>query len=196
MLAGSRFTAVLAPSACMRAGKQAAPLKAMLAEGLHVALGTDNVTANNSYDLFKEMQILGKLMSYREGEPNPIAAKTIVEMVTTRAAAALGMGDSIGSIEVGKRADLIAIDLDAPGFAPRNAHDIYTALVYALSGMAVTDVMCDGRWLMRDQQLLTVNYREACDGLDAACEELVRRRSSELARHSREGGNDNVRFWL
>jgi 5-methylthioadenosine/S-adenosylhomocysteine deaminase len=175
-LAAAPFTAVLAPSACMRAGKPAAPLKRMLAEGVGVALGTDNVTANNSYDLFKEMQILGKLMSYREGEPNPVPAKTIVEMVTTRAAAALGLQDKTGSLEAGKRADVIAIDLDAPGFAPRGAHDIYTALVYAVSGMAVTGAMCDGRWLMRDSRLLTVDYRAACDQLGEAYDELVRRR--------------------
>jgi 5-methylthioadenosine/S-adenosylhomocysteine deaminase len=177
-LADAPFTAVIAPSACMRAGKPAAPLKRMLSEGVAVALGTDNVTANNSYDLFKEMQILGKLMSYREGEPNPIPAQTIVEMVTTRAAAALGLGDRIGSLEAGKRADLIALDLDAPGFAPRNAQDLYTALVYAVSGMAVTDAMCDGRWLMRDGRLLTVDYRSACHQLDAAYAELVVRRNA------------------
>jgi 5-methylthioadenosine/S-adenosylhomocysteine deaminase len=175
-LAAAPFTAVIAPSACMRAGKPAAPLKRMLAEGVAVALGTDNVTANNSYDLFKEMQILGKLMSYREGEPNPIPAQTIVEMATTRAAEALDLCDRIGSLEAGKRADLIAIDLDAPGFAPRGAQDLYTALVYAISGMAVTDVMADGRWLLRDRQLLTVDSRAACDQLDAAYDELRRRR--------------------
>ncbi|MCL6510961.1 MAG: amidohydrolase family protein [Anaerolineae bacterium] len=175
-LAAAPFTAVIAPSACMRAGKPAAPLKRMLAEGIGVALGTDNVTANNSYDLFKEMQILGKLMSYREGVPNPIPARTIVEMVTTRAASALGLGSETGSLEAGKRADLIAIDLDAPGFAPHRAQDIYTALVYAVSGMSVTDVMVDGRWLMRDGRLLTVDYRAACERLDAAHEALVARR--------------------
>jgi len=175
-LAAAPFTAVIAPSACMRAGRPAAPLRRMLAEGVGVALGTDNVTANNSYDLFKEMQILGKLMSYREGTPNPIPARTIVEMVTTRAANALGLGGETGSLEAGKRADLIAIDLDAPGFAPRRAQDIYTALVYAVSGMSVTDVMADGRWLMRDGRLLTVDYRAACEQLDAAHEALVAKR--------------------
>lgn len=175
-LASAPFAAVIAPSACMRAGRPAAPLKRMLAEGIRVALGTDNVTANNSYDLFKEMQILGKLMAYREGEPNPIPARTIVEMVTTRAADALGLADHIGSLEAGKRADLIALDLDAPGFAPRGAQDIYTALVYAVSGLAVTDVMCDGRWLMRDGRLLTVDYRATCNALEAAFAELQARR--------------------
>ena len=86
VLAASPFTAAIAPSACMRAGAKAAPLKRMLAEGIQCALGTDNVTANNSYDMIKEMQICGKLMSYREGEPNPVPAQTIVEMATTRAA--------------------------------------------------------------------------------------------------------------
>ncbi len=176
-LATAPFAAIIAPSACMRAGRPAAPLKRMLAEGVHVALGTDNVTANNSYDLFKEMQILGKLMAYREGEPNPIPAKTIVEMVTTRAADALGLADRVGSLEAGKRADLIALDLDAPGFAPRGAQDIYTALVYAISGLAVQDVMCDGRWLMRGGRLLTVDYRAACDALEAAFAELQARRA-------------------
>jgi 5-methylthioadenosine/S-adenosylhomocysteine deaminase len=176
-LAGSPFTAAIAPSACMRAGKAAAPLKRMLAEGIQCALGTDNVTANNSYDMIKEMQMCGKLMSYREGEPNPVPAQTIVEMATTRAAAALGLADKVGSIEAGKRADLIAIDLDEPGFAPAAAQDIYTALVYAISGMHVTDTMVDGRWLMRERKLLTVDYPEVCRQLDDAYAELVARKS-------------------
>jgi 5-methylthioadenosine/S-adenosylhomocysteine deaminase len=176
-LAGSPFTAAIAPSACMRAGKTAAPLKRMLAEGIQCALGTDNVTANNSYDMIKEMQMCGKLMSYREGEPNPVPAQTIVEMATTRAATALGLSDKVGSIEAGKRADLIAIDLDEPGFAPAAAQDIYTALVYAISGMHVTDTMVDGRWLMRERKLLTVDYPNACRQLDDAYAELVARKS-------------------
>jgi 5-methylthioadenosine/S-adenosylhomocysteine deaminase len=175
-LAGSRFTALIAPSACMRAGKPAAPVKRMLQEGIAVALGTDNVTANNSYDMFKEMQILGKLSSYREGEPNPVAAQTIVEMATIRAARALGLDDITGSLEAGKRADIIALDLDEVGWGPAS-QDVYTALVYAISGMHVTDSMADGRWLMRDRQLLTVDYRAASVELDAALAELrVRRR--------------------
>jgi 5-methylthioadenosine/S-adenosylhomocysteine deaminase len=179
LLAASPFTAALAPSACMRAGKPAAPLKRMLAAGVSVALGTDNVTANNSYDMFKELQILAKLASYREGEPNPVPARTIVEIATVRAAESLGLGERIGSLEAGKRADLIALDLDEPGWAPRSAQDVYTALVYAVSGLAVTDTMVDGRWLMRDRRLLTVDYRAACAGLDEAYAELVRRRRGE-----------------
>ncbi len=174
-LAGAPFAALIAPSSCMRAGKPSAPLKRFLSAGVAAALGTDNVTANNSYDLFKEMQVLGKLSSYREGEPNPVPARVIVEMATTRAARALGLDDRIGSLAPGKQADLIALDLDEIGWAP-SAQDVHTALVYSISGLHVTDSMVAGRWLMRDRRLLTVDYRAACDALESAYGELRARR--------------------
>lgn len=178
-LAASKFHALIAPSSCMRAGMTAAPLKRMLAEGIACALGTDNVTANNSYDMFKEMQILGKLSSYREHEPNPVSARTIVEMATIRAARALGLDSVAGSLEPGKCADLIALDLDEIGWGP-SAQDVYTALVYSISGLHVTDSMANGRWLMRDRRLLTVDYRAECVRLDEAVAELrVRRQQQE-----------------
>jgi len=177
-LAQSPFTALIAPSSCMRAGKTAAPLKAMLDAGIAAALGTDNVTANNSYDMFKEMQVLGKLMSYREGVPNPISSQKIVEMATIDGARALGLQNEVGSLEPGKRADLIALDLDEVGWSPRGAQDIYTALVYSINGLYVTDTLVDGRWLMRDRTLQTVDYRAASRDLDAAFVELQARRAS------------------
>ena len=177
-LAAAPFTALIAPSSCMRAGKPAAPLKAMLEAGVAVALGTDNVTANNSYDMFKEMQVLGKLMSYREGVPNPISSQKIVEMATIDGARALGLQEQIGSLEAGKRADLIALDLDEVGWSPRGAQDIYTALVYGINGLYVTDTMVDGRWLMRDRALQTVDARASSRALDAAFDELQKRRTA------------------
>ena len=177
-LAAAPFTALIAPSSCMRAGKGAAPVKRMLAEGIAVALGTDNVTANNSYDMFKEMQMLGKLSSYREGEPNPVAARTIVEMATIRAARALGLGEVTGSLEAGKRADVIALDLDEVGWGP-SSQDVYTALVYSISGLHVTDAMVDGAWLMRERKLRTVDYAAASAGLEEALGEL-RGRKEEI----------------
>jgi 5-methylthioadenosine/S-adenosylhomocysteine deaminase len=172
-LAAAPFTALIAPSSCMRAGKPAAPLTRMLAEGIGVALGTDNVTANNSYDLFKEMQILGKLSSYREQTPNPVSAKTIVEMATVWAARALGV--NAGQLAPGRAADMIALNLDEIGWGP-SAQDVYTALVYAISGMHVTDSMVGGRWLMRDRALLTVDYPQVCREMEAAWQELKSRR--------------------
>jgi 5-methylthioadenosine/S-adenosylhomocysteine deaminase len=176
-LAESPFTAVMVPSSCTRSGVPAAPLKAMQAAGVKTALGTDNVANNNSYDLFSDMGLLGKLMSYREQQPGAICAQRIVEMATLDGAQALGLQSQIGSLEVGKRADWIALNLQEVGWAPRNAQDIYTALVYAVSGMHVRDVMVDGEWLLRDGKLLTLDYATACAGLEASFDELRHRRT-------------------
>jgi 5-methylthioadenosine/S-adenosylhomocysteine deaminase len=176
-LANAPFTAVMAPSACMRAGAVAPPLAAMRKEGINTALGTDNVANNNSYDLFKEMQLLGKLMSFREQTPNAIPARDIVEMATMGGARALGLESEIGSLERGKRADLIGLDANAIGYVPRAAQDEYTALVYALSGMHVRDVMVDGELLLRDGTLQTLDYPSACAALEEVYAELRERRA-------------------
>jgi 5-methylthioadenosine/S-adenosylhomocysteine deaminase len=160
-LAKKSFTAVCCPSSSMRSGFPAAPVKAMRAAGVNTALGTDNVANSNSYDLFGEMGTAAKLMVYREQEPGAIPARDIVEMATMGGARALGMQDKIGSLEAGKEADIIALDLNEIGWAPKEAQDIYTALVYTISGMHVTDVMVAGSWLYRDNELLTVDYNSA-----------------------------------
>jgi 5-methylthioadenosine/S-adenosylhomocysteine deaminase len=160
-LADSQFTAVVCPSSSMRSGFPAAPLKAMRSAGINTAIGTDNVANANSYDLFTEMDIAAKLSVYREAEPGAIPAKDILDMATRGGARALGWDDRIGSLESGKLADLIALDLGEIGWAPKGAQDVYTAIVYAISGMHVTDVMVDGHWLFRNQQWQTVDYPSA-----------------------------------
>jgi 5-methylthioadenosine/S-adenosylhomocysteine deaminase len=160
-LAESQFSAVICPSSSMRSGFPAAPLKAMLAAGVNAALGTDNVANANSYDLIREMDVAAKLMIYREQEPGAIPAETIVELATMGGARALGWEDRIGSLEAGKQADLIALDLTDIGWGPKGAQDLYTAIVYAISGMHVTDVMVDGEWLLREKEWLTVDYPAA-----------------------------------
>jgi 5-methylthioadenosine/S-adenosylhomocysteine deaminase len=180
-LASAPFTAIMAPSACMRAGNEAAPLRAMQQAGIATALGTDNVANNNSYDLFKEMHLLGKLMSYREGEPTAIPSQRIVEMATIGGARALGLGERTGSLEPGKRADLISLDLNEIGWSPRAAQDVYTALVYGISGYHVRDVMVDGEWLLRDNHLTTLDYPAARAELEEAFKRL---------REARKAGGD------
>jgi 5-methylthioadenosine/S-adenosylhomocysteine deaminase len=128
-LARYPFTAVIAPSSAMRNAAGVPPVLAMHAAGVNTALGTDNVTNNNSYDLFKEMQILGKLMSLHERTPNAVPTRKIIEMATLGGARALGLQDEIGSLEPGKKADLIALDLDEIGWGPTGGQDPYTALV-------------------------------------------------------------------
>jgi 5-methylthioadenosine/S-adenosylhomocysteine deaminase len=174
-LAAHPFSAVIAPSACMRAGAQAAPLRGMRQAGIKTALGTDNVANNNSYDMFNEMQTAAKLTSLREGQPNGIPARDILEMATLGGARALGLDEQIGSLEPAKKADLIALDLTDIGWGPKNGQDVFTALVYSISGLHVRDVMVDGNWLLREGRWTTLDYRSASADLDAAHAELRRR---------------------
>jgi len=174
-LAGTPFTAVICPSASMRSGAGAAPLKAMRQAGVNTALGTDNVANSNSYDLFGEMGLAAKLMSLREKQPAAVSAREIVEMATLGGARGMGLEKEIGSLEIGKKADLITLDLDAVGWAPRSGQDIYTALVYSVSGMHVCDVMVDGVWLLKDTRWTTLDYQAARRELEEAHTELRRR---------------------
>ena len=140
-----------------------------------VAMGTDNVTNNNSYDMFKEMTLTGKLMALLHRDPAAIPTRAILEMATLGGARALGKENEIGSLEVGKKADLIALDLEEIGWSPRGGQDIYTALVYSVTGQHVRDVMVDGRWLFRDNHFLTVDFKAARRELEQQHDELMRR---------------------
>ncbi len=173
-LAAHPFTAVVAASSCMRNAAGSAPLPAMLDAGINVAMGSDNVTNNNSYDMFKEMQITGKLFSFVERTPNAIPTRTLLDMATMGGARALGMEDEIGSLEPGKQADLITLDLLEIGWAPV-AQDVYTALVYSITGMHVRDVMVAGEWLLRGGSLTTIDYEEERQALEIANQDLERK---------------------
>ncbi|MCA9888249.1 MAG: amidohydrolase [Anaerolineae bacterium] len=160
-LAEHEFTAVAAASACMRAGAEAAPVLGMHNAGINIAIGTDNVCNNNDYDLFLEMRMLAKLTSFREKRPGALKARDILAMATAGGAKALGLADEIGSLEVGKRADLIVLDRTGIGWTPLPTNDPFTALVYSVNGSAVTDSMVSGRWLLRDRQWTTLDYASA-----------------------------------
>ncbi|MCY4525047.1 MAG: amidohydrolase [Anaerolineaceae bacterium] len=172
LLARRPFTAVIAASACMRAGAESAPLLGMRAAGINTALGTDNVCNNNDYDLFSEMRTLAKLTSYRERRPGAIRPRELLDLATRGGAEGLGLGDEIGELAPGRRADLIVIDRNGPGWAPVTGNDPFTALVYSVNGSQVRDVMVDGRWLMRERQLLTMDYRAAATRLNADARRL------------------------
>lgn len=173
LIAGKPFTAVFAPSSGMRNAAGIAPLVEMKAAGINVALGTDNVTNNNSYDMFKEMSLTGKIMALLKRDPAAIPTRYILEMATMNGARALGKEKEIGSLEIGKKADLIALDLDEIGWSPRHGQDVYTALVYSVTGQHVTDVMVDGNWLYRENQWLTIDFDKAREGLEFQHDRLM-----------------------
>jgi 5-methylthioadenosine/S-adenosylhomocysteine deaminase len=166
ILANAPFTAVMCPSAAMRSGTGAPNLVAMINAGVNVAIGSDNVVNSNSHDMFNQMQMLANLNSYKERTPAAIPAKQIVEIATMGGAIALGLEDEIGSLEIGKKADIISLDLSEIGWDPIASQDLYTALVYSISGYHVRDVMVDGKWLMRDSKWETLDFVKAQNQLD------------------------------
>jgi 5-methylthioadenosine/S-adenosylhomocysteine deaminase len=160
-LASKPFTAVVAASACMRAGADAAPVVGMRAAGINIAIGTDNVCNNNDYDLFIEMRTVAKLASFREKRPGALTAREVLDMATAGGARALGLSDQIGDLTPGKKADLIILDQSGIGWTPFPANDPFTALVYSVNGLHVTDTMVDGNWLLRNRQWTTLDYPAA-----------------------------------
>jgi 5-methylthioadenosine/S-adenosylhomocysteine deaminase len=175
LIADKPFTVVLAPSSGMRNAAGIAPLVEMRTAGINVALGTDNVTNNNSYDMFKEMSLTGKVMALLKRDAAALPTRYILEMATINGARAIGKEKEIGSLEKGKKADLIALDLNEIGWSPRHGQDVYTALVYSVTGQHVTDVMVDGNWLYRDSSWLTVDFDQARAGLEQQHDRLMKK---------------------
>jgi 5-methylthioadenosine/S-adenosylhomocysteine deaminase len=139
-----------------RAGKcPAVPLREA---GVTVAIGTDNVAANNSYDMIAEMRVAGLVASHREGRAQPISSRELVRMATIDGAMALGIDHETGSLEAGKSADMIAIDLRGVGYS--ETPDVETVLVYSGSGRDVRHVWVAGEQLVRDRQLMRRDYSE------------------------------------
>jgi len=179
LTAKKHFTPVFAPSSGMRNAAGLAPLLELREAGVNVALGTDNVTNNNSYDMFKEMALTGKLMALLHLNAAALPTRYILEMATMNGARAIGREKEIGSLEIGKKADLIALDLREIGWPPFKGQDYYTALVYAVGGYHVRDVMVNGRWLFRDNRFLTVDYANAKRNLESQHDRLIKKVSSK-----------------
>jgi 5-methylthioadenosine/S-adenosylhomocysteine deaminase len=148
------------PSSNMMIASGVSPVPEMRAAGIPVGLGTDGPAgSNNDLDLMEEMDLAAKLAKITKMNPLALNAKAVVEMATIDGAKALHMEKEIGSLEQGKKADIILIGLDKPNAVPM--YDIYAQLAYALKGSDVKTVVIGGRVVMRDRQLLTVNEKEA-----------------------------------
>jgi 5-methylthioadenosine/S-adenosylhomocysteine deaminase len=144
------------PSSNMKLASGVAPLIKLLKAGIAVGLGPDGPAgSNNDFDLFEEMDLAAKLQKVTSGDPEALSALQAVEMATIHGARALGMDHEIGSLETGKRADFITIRLDTPHAVPM--YNVYSHLVYALKGSDVRDSVINGRLVMRDRQVLTLD---------------------------------------
>ena len=145
----------------------------MLASGVNVALGCDGGPSNNDYDMVREMKLAAILHKAVTHDPLIVPAETVLEMATINGARALGLEQEIGSIEVGKKADLVAITLDRLHTTP--SYNPVSTLVYAATGGEVEMVMVDGKVVVKDGQLLTLNEREVMRDARKHADQLYQR---------------------
>jgi 5-methylthioadenosine/S-adenosylhomocysteine deaminase len=151
------------PSSNLKLASGFAPVQKMLADGLNVGIGTDGPASNNDLDMFEEVRLASFVAKAASNDPTVLPAATALTMATRLGAQALHLGHITGSLEVGKRADMILVDTNPLHNTPRFKRDpmnAYAQLVYASKSTDVTDVMVNGKWLMRDHQLLTLNEKE------------------------------------
>jgi 5-methylthioadenosine/S-adenosylhomocysteine deaminase len=148
------------PSSNLKLASGIAPISKMLDLGLAVGIGTDGTASNNDLDMFEETRLAALLAKGSTGDPTMLPARQALAMATRLGAQAIHLGHLTGSLEAGKRADLIVVSLDDTHNTPTFRRDplgVYAQLVYAAKSTDVVDVMCDGRWLMRNRQLLTLD---------------------------------------
>ncbi len=159
------------PESNMKLASGVAPVPVLLAEGICVSLGTDGCASNNDLDLFGEMNSAAKLHKVFSMNPEAVDAKTALQMTTINGAKALGLDRQIGSLEVGKQGDIIVVDTRAPHMVPM--YNPYSQLVYAARGSDVTTTIVNGRVLMENRKLVTLNVDKIMDDVRTLAKEIA-----------------------
>ena len=143
------------PSSNMKTAAGVSPVPDMLAAGQAVGLATDGAASNNNQDMFEEMDLAAKLQKITRMDSRAMPAQQVVEMATIGGARAIHLEKLIGSLEAGKRADLIVVDTTAPHATPM--YNVYSELVYALKATDVRSVVINGKMVMEDRKMLTLD---------------------------------------
>jgi 5-methylthioadenosine/S-adenosylhomocysteine deaminase len=147
------------PQSNMKLSSGAAPVPQMLKAGVRLGLGTDSAASNHDLSMWEEIDTAAKLHKLVTMNPTVVTAQQALEMATIGGARALHMEKEIGSLEAGKRADLIVVDLNAPHLTP--LYNLYSHLAYVVEAADVTDTIVNGRVLMRARRLLTIDEKAA-----------------------------------
>jgi 5-methylthioadenosine/S-adenosylhomocysteine deaminase len=145
------------PQSNMKLAAGVSPVPKMIREGLLTGLGTDGAASNNDLNMWEEMDSAAKLHKVTSGDPKVMTAQQAFELATIRGAEALHLEKEIGSIEVGKRADIVIVERDSLNQIP--LYNIYSDLVYATKAADVLTVIINGRTVMQNRRLLTLNER-------------------------------------
>ena len=141
--------------------------------GINVALGTDGASSNNNLSMIKEMRLAAMLSTVSTMKPASITPYEILEMATINGAKALGLDDIIGTLEVGKEADIVLINKNIAEMTPLN--NIFSALVFSMPDRAVDSVYCQGKQLLEDGKLLTIDEEDVIKNINKQWEDILRR---------------------
>src|SRR5512135_332969 len=148
------------PSSNLKLASGLAPVAEMIQQNVKLGIGTDGTASNNDLDMFEEMRLTSFVAKGAARDPLVVPARTTLMLATIGGARAIHVDHITGSLEVGKRADVIVVDLTGLHNTPRFSHDpnaVYSQIVYACKSTDVRDVWCNGRALMRDRKLLTID---------------------------------------
>jgi len=167
ILAERRVGVIHNPTSNMKISSGISPVTEMLNAGVLVGLGTDGAASNNDLDMWEEMRLASFLQKVDTMDPKALSASTVLRMATSGGAEAIGLGDTVGTLEVGKRADVIQVAFDDVHFVP--TYDVISHLVYVSDEQDVASVTIDGKLLMRDGEFLTIDT------------DRVRKEATELA---------------
>jgi len=155
ILAERKVGVIHNPTSNMKIASGISPVTAMLQAGVRVGLGTDGAASNNDLDMWEEMRLAAFLQKVDRMDPTVLSASTVLRMATSGGALAIGLGDKVGALAVGMRADLIQVSFDDVHFVP--TYDVISHLVYVADEQDVAATVVDGRVLMRDGEILTVD---------------------------------------
>jgi 5-methylthioadenosine/S-adenosylhomocysteine deaminase len=163
------------PSSNMKTAAGVMPVVDMLAAGQAIGLATDGAASNNNQDMFEEMDLAAKLQKITRRDPRALPAQQVVEMATIGGARALHLEKQIGSLEAGKKADLIVVEAGAAHATPM--YNVYSSLVYAQKAADVRTVIINGKIVVEDRRMLTLNEPEIL----AKAEEYKKKVETSLA---------------
>ncbi|MEM1689740.1 MAG: amidohydrolase family protein [Candidatus Hadarchaeales archaeon] len=161
------------PQSNLKLASGIAPIWDFIKRGITVAIGTDGAASNNNLDMFEEIRTCSLLAKVKAGNPTVVDAMTALRIGTINGAKAVGLEREIGSIEIGKKADIILVDLRKPHLTP--LHNVVSNLVYSASGCDVCTVIVNGRIIMEDRHILTVDEEQVIEKAQQVAEDLVSR---------------------
>lgn len=159
------------PSSNLKLGSGIAPVQRLLDEGINVALGTDGSSSNNNVNMLEELHLLSLLQKGINNDPTAVNAYKALEIATINGAKALCIDKEVGSLEVGKKADIVLFDTEKAHWYPK--HNLLSAVVYSAQAEDVDTVIIDGQIIMEERDIKTVNVKEVLDKFNSECQRLI-----------------------